>query len=252
MRRADAALGPPKVPDVLSQVRHCLDYLGYTTTSAALRQEAKDKKIDLRPWKDREFPQDAPVSLMDFWVDAGLNRGYPAPVLSHDNTRNVESEAEGGALVNNEDEDSSASSSDDDSVSSSSSDSSAKPGEKRKRVLTPSSSEDESSDSASNAESDAKMADGASLSDSSSDSDSSEDEDRPLKRKKLSDSDKGSVGGKATNKPALNRVSYSSDSDSPLSKSKKPVSNNKKSGITVPPKEDSKADASSESSSGKL
>ncbi|KAF2159030.1 hypothetical protein M409DRAFT_71280 [Zasmidium cellare ATCC 36951] len=214
---SDDEAPPPKLLDVLTQIAHFLDQLGYNKTFASLYKEAKknDLILDIAKW-ERGIQAKTAFPLLDLyeeWHDANDKfPTLPGPEGEEDDAAEESSsddsgsddesdkdEAE-GVLVDVEAEETSDDDSDEDS-SSDSDDSDASPtkaGVKRKRVLTPPSSEDsddsasDSDDSSSSEDSDAPPAKKAKVQSSSPSSDSdSESSDSSDDSSSDSDSDAG-------------------------------------------------------------
>lgn len=204
----DTTMPKIELRDPFTQIAQFLQDQGFRKTLAALEAEAEEKNIalDLSLWQqlDEANQGNSPVNLLEMWSHVFLVHLLPSLAQEEnrqrgskfvgDRTKSISSEEGqvGGALLDVKAEETSDDSSDEESDSSS--DASVKAGQKRKRVMTPSSSGDSSSGSDSDSSSDSdsdddKMKDVASnssSSDSSSDSESSDD-DRPLtKRTKLS------------------------------------------------------------------
>ena len=205
----------PQMINVLSQIAHFFDQIGYSKAFSALLKEAtKDGvSIDIAEW-ERGIDIDTAVPFLELyqqWHDD--NNGFPTlPRLKEFEKSNVNKVDKGksrskdteqdpaeGILMDVEaeetDDDGSENQNEVSSDSDSSSASSAKAGTKRKRVLTPSSSDSSSSAS-----------DG---SDSSSDS-SSDDAAPPAKKARVSDG----IDTSSASDTHSDSSSSSSDSDS--------------------------------------
>ncbi|KAK1071138.1 jun-like transcription factor [Friedmanniomyces endolithicus] len=170
---------PPQLRDILSQLGHFFQEIGYTETLDTLVTEAKKSRVELgvEDWK-REVETDTSAGLLALWESWQKEKGefptlqgdavprklskktvVPAPdkqeispgeSSSEDSSsESAEGETEGkqAALVDDEAESTSDDSSEDESNSDSSDKEDAKVGAKRKRAATPESSEDQSSSS---------------------------------------------------------------------------------------------------------
>lgn len=204
---------PPKLLDVLTQIAHFLDQLGYHKTFASLYKEAKknDLILDIAEW-ERGISTKTSIPLLELyeeWHDA--NDKFPTLPGSeeeengssdHSSSNDSESEKEEaeGVLVDVEAEETSDDDSDEDSSSSDSDDSDASPtkaGVKRKRMLTPSSSED---------------SDSASDSDNSSSSDDSDAP--PSKKQKKAKEERSASSSDSDSSESSDDSSSDSESDS--------------------------------------
>ncbi|KAK4500530.1 hypothetical protein PRZ48_008719 [Zasmidium cellare] len=241
---SDDEAPPPKLLDVLTQIAHFLDQLGYNKTFASLYKEAKKNGLilDIAEW-ERGIQAKTAFPLLDLyeeWHDA--NDKFPtlpgpedAEGGASEESSSEDSESDDGSdkddaegvLVDVEAEETSDDDSDEDSSGSDDSDASpskaAKGGVKRKRASTPSSSEDsddsesDSDDSSSSDDSDAPPAKKAKVESSASSDDS--------------DSDSSSDSSDSSSSDSNSDGSPSSDSDSSSeeeSKPQLPVSDKKK------------------------
>lgn len=224
-------IAAPGLGDVLNQVAHFFDRLGYTHTFTALLQEARENGItvDVAEW-ERGIAQEHSAPLLELWEEwYRQNEGFPmlpassspkkikAKVADSSDEESSDSESEG------ERDDEAESTSDDSSEASDSSDEEQPVGQKRKRVLTPSSSseqslgDDSSSDASSSDESDARPAKRvrtANSSDSSDDSSIGESSDASSSREDLSGSSAASSDSDSDSGSDSDESSSESDSDS--------------------------------------
>lgn len=122
-------LPAPKLIDVLTQVAHFLDQLGFTTSFTALHKEAKKNglEIDIAEWEHGIEAGDTTPFLELFAEYHRANDGFPTLPASSEPSSDSEDSP--------------------DDKSSSSADGAAPTGAKRKRALTPSSSESSEDDS---------------------------------------------------------------------------------------------------------
>ena len=211
---SDSDLPAPDIRDVLTQLAHFFDQLGYTKTFSALLKEAnKDgHSLDIAEWERGINDIGVSHALMGMWEAwhvqkkryPRLPNGEDAEESSSDDGTSSESEDEEdeetegkkAGLVDDEAE----STSDDSSSEEDSSDEEAATGIKRKRIMTPESSDP--SDEQSEPDSDRSSAD--------------EDDARPAKRAKVSsdDVDTGSQSDSSSASDTDAEGGISADSDS--------------------------------------
>ncbi|KAK4615930.1 hypothetical protein CLAFUW4_10263 [Fulvia fulva] len=209
----------PRLLDVLTQLAHFFDQIGYKKTLSALAKEASSQSelsLDVAAWTEQIGAKNAVplLSLHEEWHEG--NDKFPtlqAPAVAHDSDDSdsdddsdgekddaeavlVDVEAEETSDDDSDEKESSASDSSDSSSSEEEKEAPAKAGAKRKRVASPPSSSDHSSD--------------ASSSDSDSDSSASSESDAPPAKKARKSSPVKAAKAKKANKAK----SSSSDSDS--------------------------------------
>lgn len=241
---SDDQIAPPRLLDVLSQIAHFLDQLGYTETFTALLKEAKKSglTVDIAEW-ERGIKAKSAVPLLELfegWFDEKAK--FPTLPGSDDaqdsssESSNSEADPAEGVLVDVEaeetsdddsDEESSGSSdSESDSSSGSSSASSAKAGAKRKRVLTPSSSSgdsDSSDDSSSESESDSRPAKRTKTTKSNTTQSASSSNDSSSSSSESDDNTSSESGDSSASSSEADSSSSDSDESAspPLAKNKK-------------------------------
>ncbi|KAJ8609453.1 hypothetical protein MRB53_039124 [Persea americana] len=239
----DDSIPAPKLLDVLCQIAHFLDELGYDKAFTSLLDDAKDNNdlnIDIAEWQ-RGIDAESATNLLELyeqWYDE--NNNYPTLPDSDDEMEDEDepsdsdssesSEADG--VIDDEAEETSddgtgkESSSEDES-----SDSAPKPtAGKRKR--SPPSSSDESSEQSSDSDAD--------------DSDSSSDEDvaRPAKKAKVQTESSDSDSSDSSSSP-------DSESDDSSSESESSASEEESSSPSPPPKVEVKKSKSKAKGKGK-
>lgn len=263
---SDDQIAPPRLLDVLSQIAHFLDQLGYTETFTALLKEAKKSglTVDIAEW-ERGIQAKSAVPLLELfegWFDEkakfptlpGSEDGQDSSSESSDSEAAadgvlVDVEAEETSDDDSDEESSGSSESESDSSSGSSSASSAKAGAKRKRVLTPSSSSgdsDSSDDSSSESESDSRPAKRTKITKSKTTQSVSSSKDSSSSSSESDDSTSSESGDSS----ASSSEGDSSSSDSDESASPPPAKNKKEQGAkdAKPAAKTESKDTSSQSS----
>lgn len=213
----EAGFDAPRVLDVLTQIAHFLDQLGFTQALTALLREAVEQKLnlDLEAWENG-LEEGKTHPLMELWAEWFVARdAYPSilpsstlssPKKETPKRVNVVSGAKDDIEQDVVDEEDTSSSDD----AASEVNVAANTSSKRKRVLTPPSSDDDESEESSTSESEE--------SDGDDDSSSDESDTRPVKRAKTAASDNEIHSDKSHNTDS-NSDSESDDSSSDSSES---------------------------------